>query len=54
MIFESTAQERFGKELQVALLGNDAFEPWRNTGIDRLQSTCSYLIETRGFGGWKG
>ncbi len=52
IIFESQAQ-RFQKEIQVALLGNNSFDSWKNTGIVQLQNSCNYLIENRGFQGWK-
>jgi hypothetical protein len=45
--------ERFKKEIQVALLGNHSFDSWKNSGISQLQNSCSYLIENRGFEGWK-
>jgi hypothetical protein len=44
---------RFQKEIQVALLGNQSFDSWRNSGISQLQNSCNYLIENRGFEGWK-
>jgi len=52
IIFESQSQ-RFQKEIQVALLGNHSFDSWKNTGISQLQNSCNYLIENRGFEGWK-
>jgi hypothetical protein len=52
IIFESQSQ-RFQKEIQVALLGNHSFDSWKNTGISQLQDSCNYLIENRGFEGWK-
>lgn len=52
IIFESQSK-RFQKEIQVALLGNHSFESWKNTGIFQLQNVCNYLIENRGFEGWK-
>lgn len=45
--------ERFRKEIQVALLGNYSFDSWKNSGILQLQNSCNYLIENRGFEGWK-
>lgn len=44
---------RFQKEIQVALLGKNTFETWKDTAIKQLQSSCSYLIENRGFEEWK-
>lgn len=52
IIFESQSQ-RFQKEIQVALLGNHSFDSWKNIGISQLQNSCNYLIENRGFEGWK-
>ena len=52
IIFESQSQ-RFQKEIQVALLGNHSFDSWKNTGISQLQDSFNYLIENRGFEGWK-
>lgn len=45
--------KRFQKEIQVALLGNYSFELWKDIGISQLQNSCNYLIENRGFEGWK-
>lgn len=45
--------KRFQKEIQVALLGNQSFDSWKNSGILQLQNSCNYLIENRGFEGWK-
>jgi hypothetical protein len=45
--------KRFQKEIQVALLGNNSFDSWKNSGIAQLQNSCNYLIENRGFEGWK-
>jgi hypothetical protein len=52
IIFESQSQ-RFQKEIQVALLGNHSFDSWKDIGIMQLQNSCNYLIENRGFEGWK-
>lgn len=52
IIFENQS-ERFQKEIKVALLGNHSFDSWKNTGIAQLQKSCNYLIENRGFEGWK-
>jgi CRISPR/Cas system Type II protein with McrA/HNH and RuvC-like nuclease domain len=52
LIYESQAQ-RFQKEIQVSLLGNHSFDSWRNLSISQLQNSCDYLIEKRGFEGWK-
>jgi hypothetical protein len=52
IIFENQSH-RFQKEIQVALLGNHSFDHWKNIGISQLQKSCKYLIENRGFEGWK-
>lgn len=52
IIFENQSK-RFQKEIQVALLGNKPFDSWKNSGISQLQNSCNYLIENRGFEGWK-
>lgn len=52
IIYEHQSK-RFQKEIQVALLGNHSFDSWKNTGILQLQNSCNYLIENRGFEGWK-
>jgi len=52
IIFENQSL-RFQKKIQVALLGNNPFDSWKNTGISQLQNSCNYLIENRGFEGWK-
>lgn len=52
LINESQTQ-RFKKEMQVALLGNNSFAAWQQTGIKQLQSSCTYLISNRGYEEWK-
>jgi hypothetical protein len=52
IIFENQST-RFQKEIQVALLGTHSFESWKTKGISQLQNSCNYLIEKRGFEGWK-
>ncbi len=52
-IIHENQTRRFQKEIQVALLGNHSFDSWKNTGIPQLQNSCNYLIENRGFEGWK-
>lgn len=52
LIFENQTN-RFQKEIQVALLGNNSFDSWKSIGIPQLQKSCIYLIEDRGFEGWK-
>ena len=45
-------EQRFQKEIQIALLGNHGFDTWKEQGITQLQNSCNYLIETRGFESW--
>jgi len=45
-------QQRFTREIQVVLLGNQGFDSWREEGISQLQSSCKYLINTRDFEAW--
>ncbi len=45
-------QKRFQKEIQIALLGNRAFDTWKQQGISQLQNSCNYLIETQSFKAW--
>ena len=52
-IIYKSQSKRFQKEIQVALLGNQSFDTWKSTGITQLQNSCNYLIENRGFEGWK-
>lgn len=51
-IIQENQPTRFRKEIQVALLGNNAFDTWQTNGILQLQNSCNYLIENRGFEGW--
>ena len=44
--------ERFRKELQVSLLGEDAGDDWEQRAIHRLQHNCDYLINKRGYREW--
>jgi hypothetical protein len=39
--------------MQVALLGNNAFDSWKKEGIMQLQSSCTYLIGNLGYEEWK-
>lgn len=52
LIYENQ-ENRFQKEIQVALLGNHSFSSWKQTGILKLQESCNYLIENRGLEAWK-
>jgi hypothetical protein len=44
--------QRFQKEMQVALLGNTPFSSWQQFAIEQLQSSCNYLISSRGYDEW--
>lgn len=44
--------QRFQKEIQVALLGNNPFTAWQERAILQLQSSCEYLISNRGYDEW--
>lgn len=52
-MINETQSQRFKKEMQVALLGNNAFDSWKKEGIKQLQSSCNYLIDNRGYEEWK-
>ena len=43
---------RFQKEVQVALLGNNPFTNWHSIAVKQLQSSCDYLITSRGYEEW--
>ncbi|NCS88671.1 MAG: hypothetical protein AUK34_01115 [Ignavibacteria bacterium CG2_30_36_16] len=44
---------RFQKEIKISLLGSNLFSNWQRTAISQLQSSCDYLIKTRGYEEWK-
>lgn len=52
-LINNSQSQRFRKEIQVALLGNNSFNSWQQTGIKQLQSSCTYLISNRGYEEWK-
>ena len=52
-VIQKAQMERFSKEIQVSLLGNLPFSSWKETGINQLKQSCTYLIENRGFEEWK-
>jgi len=52
-IIQNAQEDRFGKEMQVSLLGNLPFSSWKENGINQLKESCTYLIENRGFEEWK-
>lgn len=45
-------QQRFRKELQIALLGYDQSIEWHEPAITQLKNSCDYLIATRAFESW--
>jgi len=51
-LMNENQSQRFQKEIQVALLGNNPFSSWQNTAIIQLQSSCNYLISNRGYEKW--
>lgn len=52
LINENT-QDRFQKEFRIALLGRNDSRNWKEMGLQQLKSSCSYLINQRGFESWK-
>lgn len=52
-ILNEKHSDRFKRELQVALLGNNPFDSWQQCAIDQLKNSCSYLINNRGYEEWK-
>lgn len=53
LIYQSQAN-RFQKEIQVSLLGNNPFSSYKKTAITQIQKYCNYLIYNRGFDEWNG
>ncbi|WP_298148795.1 HNH endonuclease domain-containing protein [Flavobacterium sp.] len=51
-LIHETQTARFRKEIQLALLGQNTFSGWEQQAISRLQNSCDYLIEGRGFERW--
>ena len=51
-LLHTNRPQRFQKEIQVALLGNNPFINWHKTAINQLQSSCNYLISNRGYEAW--
>jgi len=45
--------DRFQREVRTALLGYEAPPQWEMASMSRLKSTCTYLIEGRGFEAWE-
>jgi len=44
--------QRFQKEIQVALLGDNPFPNYHQIAITQLQKSCDYLISNRGYEEW--
>jgi hypothetical protein len=51
-LMNENQSQRFQKEIQVALLGNNPFSSWQQAAIIQLQSSCNYLISNRGYERW--
>lgn len=51
-LMNENQSQRFQKEIQVALLGNNPFSSWQQSAITQLQSSCNYLISNRGYEKW--
>lgn len=52
-LINENQSQRFKKEIQIALLGNNSSSTWQQTGVNQLQSSCTYLISNRGYEEWK-
>jgi hypothetical protein len=52
-LMNENQSQRFQKEIQIALLGNNDFSRWKEMAINQLQTSCNYLIVTRGYEEWK-
>lgn len=46
-------EDRFDREMKLALLGPEADYYWQDMAIGRLQEACHYLITNRGYEEWK-
>lgn len=46
-------QDRFQKEIRIALLGRNDSRNWKDIAFKQLKSSCNYLINQRGFESWK-
>lgn len=44
--------ERFQKEIQISLLGNNSNTNWQEKAFAHLQNSCRYLINNRGYIEW--
>lgn len=51
-LIQQNQNDRFQREMQMALLGKRNFDNWQQTGLTQLQNSCNYLIESRGFEAW--
>lgn len=52
-LLEQFQQIRFRREIQISLLGiNIDQSNWQEASFKKLESNCSYLINTRGFQEW--
>jgi CRISPR/Cas system Type II protein with McrA/HNH and RuvC-like nuclease domain len=46
-------EQRFQKEIRIALLGESPSVTWEKHAIDKLKESCQYLISYRGYEEWK-
>jgi hypothetical protein len=46
-------ENRFDREMKLALLGPETGYHWQDIAIGRLQEACHYLITNRGYEAWK-
>lgn len=44
---------RFSREMQMALLGPENIQNWKEKAFGQLQKACEYLISTRGYEAWR-
>ncbi|TWJ03293.1 HNH endonuclease [Mucilaginibacter frigoritolerans] len=51
-ILSAARQQRFQKELQIALLGYSQSGDWQQQAFNQLKESCAYLINVRGFDSW--
>lgn len=45
--------QRFQREIQLALLGEDSGGDWQSRAIRKLKESCEYLVGVRGYEGWE-
>ncbi|MBX7127101.1 MAG: hypothetical protein K1X47_15505 [Cyclobacteriaceae bacterium] len=52
-LLSAQCSDRFPREIKHALLGNNPSDSWRESAIERLKLTTTYLIDVRGYEGWR-